>query len=77
MCGVFSGADVSSLYKFTESTGLRLLFDLNVLLRNGTSWDPTNPRQLLEFMRDQKMTDNLDLQLGNGKSSNIELIREW
>jgi len=61
--------DVSLLYKFAKSTGLRLLFDLNVLLRNGTAWDPKNPLRLLEFMRSGGMTDNLDLQLGNEPNS--------
>ncbi|XP_027840651.2 heparanase-like isoform X2 [Aphis gossypii] len=60
----FSEEDFLSLYQFTKKSGLRMLFDLNVLIRNPDgSWNDSNARQIVEFAKYHEMT--LDWQLGN------------
>lgn len=34
---------------FAQRVGWRLIFDFNVLLRNGENWDESNARKLLDF----------------------------
>jgi hypothetical protein len=70
MCGAHTvyvaGADWMALNGFAHAAGLDLLFDLNVLLRNGTRWDSSNARLLLEYS--DRLGFNVSWQLGNGKS---------
>jgi hypothetical protein len=65
-CSFFhvAAADWTALNGFARAAGLQLLFDLNVLLRNGTEWDSSNARQLLDFS--DKHRYNISWQLGNG-----------
>ncbi|KAI4503009.1 hypothetical protein M0802_002053 [Mischocyttarus mexicanus] len=60
--------DFQSLYKFTVESELRMLFDLNVLIRypNG-SWDDTNAQDIISFAKVSDM--DLDWQLGNEPNS--------
>jgi heparanase 1 len=58
------GADWTALNEFAHAAGLDLLFDLNVLLRNGTQWDSSNARLLLEYSDRHRF--NISWQLGNG-----------
>ena len=55
-----------NLVKLTRSTGNRLLFDLNLQLRFGQQWDPSNAIELFEFCASQGFCDNIDWELGNG-----------
>ena len=59
-----AGADWVALNTFAQAAGFELLFDLNVLLRNGTQWDSSNARLLLDFSN--KLRFNISWQLGNG-----------
>jgi hypothetical protein len=59
-----AGADWTALNRFAHAAGLHLLFDLNVLLRNGTEWDSSNARLLLDFT--DKLRFDVSWQLGNG-----------
>jgi hypothetical protein len=59
-----AGSDWIALNKFALAAGFQLLFDLNVLLRNGTQWDSCNARLLLDFS--DKLRFNISWQLGNG-----------
>ena len=59
-----AGADWVALNRFAQAAGFELLFDLNVLLRNGTQWDSSNARLLLDFSN--KLRFNISWQLGNG-----------
>lgn len=59
-----AGGDWTALNKFAHAAGLDLLFDLNVLLRNGTQWDSSNARVLLEYSDRHRF--NISWQLGNG-----------
>lgn len=63
-----TGKDLERLYKFTEETGLTLLFDLNLLKRRGDGWDESNARELLEFASKRNMS-NIAWELGNEPNS--------
>ncbi|XP_011341385.2 heparanase isoform X2 [Ooceraea biroi] len=63
-----SGADLLAIYDFTVKAELRMIFDLNVLLRNSDgSWNDTNAREIIAFAKNQNM--ELDWQLGNEPNS--------
>ena len=55
-----------NLVKLTRSTGNRLLFDVNLQLRFGQQWDPSNAIDLFEFCSSQGFCDDIDWELGNG-----------
>ena len=55
-----------NLVQLASSTGIRLLFDLNLQLRFGQQWDPSNAIELFEFFTSQGFCDNIDWELGNG-----------
>jgi hypothetical protein len=73
-----AGGDWTALNGFAHAAGLDLLFDLNVLLRNGTQWDSSNARMLLEYSDRHRF--NISWQLGNGtylcgnRASTLDLI---
>ncbi|XP_018393336.1 PREDICTED: heparanase-like [Cyphomyrmex costatus] len=63
-----SGADLLAIYDFTVKSELRMIFDLNVLLRNPDgSWNDNNAQEIIAFAKNQGMT--LDWQLGNEPNS--------
>lgn len=63
-----SGADLLAIYDFTVKSELRMIFDLNVLLRNPNgSWNDSNAQEIIAFAKNQGMT--LDWQLGNEPNS--------
>ncbi|XP_029166615.1 heparanase-like [Nylanderia fulva] len=63
-----SGADLLAIYNFTEKSKLRMIFDLNVLLRNSDgSWNDTNAQKIITFAKNQGL--ELDWQLGNEPNS--------
>lgn len=60
-----SGSDLIDIYNFTMMSELRMIFDLNVLLRNPDgSWNDTNAQEIITFAKNHSM--DLDWQLGNG-----------
>ncbi|XP_046383597.1 heparanase-like isoform X2 [Ischnura elegans] len=62
-----SGTDWLKINKFAQAAGLDLIFDVNVLLRNGKHWDPTNAIKLINYSRDHELS--LSWQLGNEPNS--------
>lgn len=61
-----SGTDLLTVYNFAVKSKLRMIFDLNVLLRNPDgSWNYTNAQKIITFAKNHAM--ELDWQLGNGK----------
>lgn len=62
-----SGVDLIAMYNFATESKLRMIFDLNVLLRNPVdeSWNDTNAREIIAFAKAHNM--ELDWQLGNGR----------
>ena len=65
----FLGNDVDQLIKLTRSIKVRLLLDLDLQLRFGTQWDPTNAVRLLKYIKSQGYGENVDFELGNGKQT--------
>ncbi|XP_043517824.1 heparanase-like [Frieseomelitta varia] len=63
-----NGMDFENLYKFATESKLRMIFDLNVLIRadNG-SWDDINVKNIISFAKNKNM--KLDWQLGNEPNS--------
>ncbi|XP_076240617.1 heparanase [Calliopsis andreniformis] len=60
--------DFENLYKFAIKSKLRMIFDLNVLIRNGdNSWNDTNSKSIISFAHNKGM--KLDWQLGNEPNS--------
>ncbi len=47
---------------------MRLILDLDLQLRMGAQWDPSNTLQLLKYIRDRKYGDVFNFELGNGAS---------
>lgn len=62
---VMTKQDVVNLVQLTRSTGTRLVFDLNLQLRFGPQWDPSNAIELLQFCSEMKFCENIDWELGN------------
>lgn len=61
-----TSADLLAVYNFAVKSKLRMIFDLNALLRNPDgSWNDTNAQEIITFAKNQAM--ELDWQLGNGK----------
>lgn len=62
-----TSTDLLAVYDFALKSELRMIFDLNVLLRNPDgSWNDTNAQEIIAFAKSQGM--ELDWQLGNGVS---------
>lgn len=56
--------DLENLYNFASRSELRMIFDLNVLIRDADgSWDDSNAREIISFAKKSNM--ELDWQLGN------------
>ena len=53
--------------RLANATGSRLLYDLNLQLRDGVQWSPLNTVKLLQFAVDEGLTGLIDFELGNGK----------
>ncbi|XP_011505560.1 PREDICTED: heparanase-like [Ceratosolen solmsi marchali] len=65
--------DFLSIYKFTEKTAIKMIFDLNVLLRepNG-SWNSDNTKEIIVFSKSHEM--EIDWQLGNEPNSFLHVF---
>jgi len=64
---VLTGPDWDRLNSFCKAANWRLLFGLNLLLRNGTNWDSSNAQQVIKYSEHRKYS--LDWQLGNEPNS--------
>lgn len=63
-----TGADLNNLYAFATRAKLRMIFDLNVLIRERDStWNSSNAWDIISFAQQRNM--NLDWQLGNEPNS--------
>ncbi|XP_076301398.1 heparanase [Lasioglossum baleicum] len=60
--------DFENLYSFATKSELRMIFDLNVLIRDETNkWSDINARNIISFAKEKRM--KLDWQLGNEPNS--------
>ena len=53
--------------RLANATGSRLLYDLNLQLRDGVQWSPLNTVELLQFAVAEGLAGLVDFELGNGK----------
>jgi len=63
--------DIKNLVQLTLSTGNRLLFDLNLQLRFGQQWNPSNAIELFEFCNKNGFGENIDWELGNEPDADV------
>ncbi|XP_026301238.1 heparanase isoform X2 [Apis mellifera] len=62
--------DFENLYNFSIKSKLRMIFDLNVLIRNiNGSWNDINAKNIISFAKNKNM--KIDWQLGNGYSESL------
>ena len=54
------------MVNLTRSTGSRFLIDLDLQLRYGKQWDPTNAIAMMQYMAKMNYGDNIDFELGKG-----------
>ena len=64
---IILATDVDNLVKLVRNTNFKLLFDLNLQLRYGIQWDPTNTVDLLGYVSKMKNHDVFNFELGNGE----------
>lgn len=63
---MFLASDYLKVHQFTQNAGVRLIFDLNSLLRNEDgSWNSENAEEMIKFSSDNGL--ELDWELGNGR----------
>uniref|UniRef100_A0A914D135 Uncharacterized protein n=1 Tax=Acrobeloides nanus TaxID=290746 RepID=A0A914D135_9BILA len=70
---IFSGEQFDTLYNFASNSGWRFIFDLNLMLRNGTGWteatihssrwNSTNAKTLFDYASSKGY--EMDWELGN------------
>jgi len=68
VCNVLSEKDFDNLSQLAAAAHWRLVFDLNVLLRDrDNNWNSSNAQELLRYAVKKKYDKNMDLELGNGE----------
>ena len=58
--------DIDSIVKLVRSTNIKFLMDMNLQLRYGVQWDPTNAAKLLGYIKEMGYQDVFNFELGNG-----------
>lgn len=70
------GEQIETLYNFSKDAGLRFIYDLNLMLRIGstlvdnfhnTTWNSTNAQQIINYTTSRGF--DMDWELGNGTLS--------
>lgn len=79
----FLGEQFDSLYNFASNSGWRFIFDLNLMLRNGTGWteatihnsrwNSTNAKTLFDYASSKGY--EMDWELGNGRFNHYDIAR--
>ena len=68
MCCLCSEEDFDNINQLAMAADWRLVFDLNVLLRDKNNhWNSSNACELLRYAVKKKYDKNMDLELGNGQ----------
>ena len=57
--------DIDNLHSLAKSAGGKLLYDLNIQLRLGSGWDPTNAYLLLKYIQRRGYARDMAFELGN------------
>ena len=64
---------MDNLIKLMRNVNFKLFLDLNLQLRYGTQWDPTNTATLLGYINKMKYHDVFNFELGNGKPKSFSI----
>ena len=59
--------DLDNMVNITRSAGGRFLVDLDLQVRYGDQWDPTNAIHMMQYMVERGNGENIDFELGNGE----------
>jgi len=71
---VLSEKDFDNINQLAAVADWRMVFDLNVLLRDSQNhWNSSNARELLRYAVKKKYDKNMDLELGNGEQQLLTL----
>lgn len=74
MLNVLSEKDFDNINQLAAVADWRMVFDLNVLLRDSQNhWNSSNARELLRYAVKKKYDKNMDLELGNGEQQLLTL----
>ena len=66
--------DFDNINQLATASDWRLVFDLNVLLRDRDNrWNSSNAHELLRYAVKKKYDKNMDLELGNGEQQLLVL----
>jgi hypothetical protein len=57
--------DILNIY--VKKSGMQLLFDFNLLLRDGQGWSSKNAEQILDYAIRKDYAKNMHFELGNGE----------
>jgi len=69
---VLSEKDFDNINQLAVAANWRLVFDLNVLLRDTDNrWNSSNAHDLLRYAVKKNYDKNMDLELGNGKKQRV------
>ncbi len=55
------------MVKILRDAKIKFMFDMNLQLRYGTQWDPTNAASLLRYVKDKGYDDIFNFEMGNGE----------
>ena len=59
-------SDIDNMVMLMRKTNFKFLMDLNLQLRYGIQWNPTNAASLLAYVRKMNYSDVFNFELGNG-----------
>ena len=62
----FIASDIDNMVMLMRKTNFKFLMDLNLQLRYGIQWNPTNAASLFSHVRKMNYTDVFNFELGNG-----------
>jgi len=67
--------DFDNINRLATAADWRLVFDLNVLLRDcDNRWNSTNANELLRYAVKKQYDKNMDLELGNGELKPVVVL---
>ena len=59
-------SDIDNMVMLMRKTNFKFLMDLNLQLRYGIQWNPTNAASLFAYVRKMNYSDVFNFELGNG-----------
>ena len=59
--------DIENFASLARKANIKILWDLNLKVRYGIQWDPSNAANLLDYIVKMKYQDVFNFEMGNGK----------